>query len=217
MDGSGEFFTEFAAALAPEVESTVVSYPQSELGYPDLAAHARKALPDRPHILVAESFSGPIAIALAASAPPGLRGVVLVCSFARSPLPGFLQFLSGGPPVWRVPEWIAMWMLLGKASTPLHRKLLAAKMHSVPPAVWRARMRAVISADVTSRLREVRVPILYLRALWDRVVPAAAGDWVLRNANDASVVDLEGPHFLLQARPRETAEHVKGFARRVGA
>jgi hypothetical protein len=38
----------------------------------------------------------------------------------------------------------------------------------------------------------------------------------MSNAKDATLVDLDGPHFLLQARPHEAASHVKAFARRVG-
>jgi len=211
MDGSGEFFAEFAAALSPEIDPIVVSYPPRELGYGELAAHARKALPDRPHVLLGESFSGPIAISLAASAPPGLCGVVLVASFARSPMP-LARVLPLAPPVWLVPEWLAARMLLGRFSTPEYSKLLASAMKRISPAVWRARLRAVRDVDVTAQLAQVKVPILYLRASWDRVVPRAASDWVLRNATNARVVDLEGPHFLLQARPRDAARHVKAFA-----
>ena len=214
MDGSGEFFAPFAAELAPELEPLVVSYPLSELGYGELAAHARKALPARPYILVGESFSGPIAISLAASAPPGLLGVVLVCSFARSPLPWLSRFLPFAPPVWWLPEAIAARMLLGRFSTPEYSRLLASSIKRVTPAVWRSRLRAVKEVDVTAQLARIKVPILYLRASLDRLVPRAASDWVLRHAKDATPVDLEGPHFLLQARPREAAAHVKAFAQR---
>ena len=217
MDGSGEFFAGFAAALSPELEPIVVSYPESEIGYGELAAHARKALPRRPFLLVGESFSGPVAISLAASAPPGLLGVVLVCSFARSPLPWLSRLLPFAPPVWRMPESIAARLLLGRFSTPEYRRLLASAIKRVPPAVWRARLRAVREVDVTAQLARIRVPILYFRASWDRVVPRAASDWVLRHAKDATPVDLEGPHFLLQARPREAAAQVKKFLGRISA
>jgi pimeloyl-[acyl-carrier protein] methyl ester esterase len=216
MDGSGEFFADFAAALAPEVGSTVVSYPALEHGYPDLVDFARQALPERPYILVGESFSGPVAISIAASSPPGLRGVVLVCSFARSPVPPLLRRLPFAPPIWLLPEWLATRMLLGRFATPDYSRLLASSMRKIPPAVWRARLRAVRDVDMTSQLAQIDVPILYLRASWDRVVPRAATDWVLTNAKGVTVVDLDGPHFLLQAQPHEAAAHVKAFARRVG-
>jgi len=217
MDGSGEFFAEFAAALSPEVEPIVVSYPAAELGYGELTAHARKSLPDRPYVLVGESFSGPIAISIAASAPPGLLGVVLVCSFARSPLPWFSRLLPFAPPVWRMPQSIVARVLLGRFSTPRYSRLLAASIQKIPPAVWRARLRAVRDVDVTAQLKQIKVPLLYLRASRDRVVPRAASEWLLRNTKDAAVADLDGPHFLLQARPHEAATRVKDFARRIAA
>jgi pimeloyl-ACP methyl ester carboxylesterase len=215
MDGSGEYFSDFAAALAPEIDSIVVSYPDRELGYGDLEVFARKALPSRPYILVGESFSGPIAIGLAASAPAGLLGVVLVCSFARSPmpLPVFLRPMAVHFPLRRVPAWIAGKMLLGRYSTPGYRDKLSSSIARVRAAVWRARMRAIVSVDVVAQLRRIDVPILYLRASEDRVVPPAAADLVARNARDLRIADLDGPHFLLQVRPRESAERVKAFAR----
>jgi pimeloyl-ACP methyl ester carboxylesterase len=217
MDGSGEYFSDFAAALAPEIDSIVVSYPDRELGYEELEAFARTALPPQRYILVGESFSGPIAIGLAASAPAGLLGVVLVCSFARSPmrLPAFLRPMAVHFPLQRVPAWIAGKMLLGRYSTPDYRDKLSASIARVRAAVWRARMRAIVSVDVIPQLRRIDVPILYLRASGDGVVPPAAADLVARNARDVRIADLDGPHFLLQVRPRESAEHVKEFARRL--
>src|SRR5271155_2503715 len=90
MDGTGIELTDFVAALAPELEAIVVTYPNDRPM--DYAAHevvARASLPaGRPFVLLGESYSGPIAISIAASAPPGLIGLVLCCSFARNPRPG---------------------------------------------------------------------------------------------------------------------------------
>ena len=76
MDGSGSLFVEFIASLGLGVEAIVVSYPTDRpLGYPELETLVRAALPtQRPFVLVGESFSGPIAISLAASSPVGLGG-----------------------------------------------------------------------------------------------------------------------------------------------
>ena len=86
MDGTGIELTDFVAALAPEVEAIVVTYPNDRpMDYAGHEAVARTSLPiDRPFVLLGESYSGPIAISIAASAPPGLIGLVLCCSFART-------------------------------------------------------------------------------------------------------------------------------------
>src|SRR4051794_17198322 len=107
MDGTGEFFAEFIAALPPGVEPMVVKYPPDRaMNYAELEELVRASLPvERPFVLLAESFSGPVAVAIAASKPAGLRGLVLVCSFVRSPLPvpRALQSVTSGFPLKRVP------------------------------------------------------------------------------------------------------------------
>ncbi|MFA5258386.1 MAG: hypothetical protein WC360_09565, partial [Opitutales bacterium] len=70
LDGTGRLFSDFVAALGPEADVVVVSYPTDQcLSYHELVAFVRPFLPrDRPYVILAESFSGPIGIALAASA-----------------------------------------------------------------------------------------------------------------------------------------------------
>ena len=92
MDGTGIELTDFVAALAPELEAIVVTYPNDRpMDYAGHEAVARPSLPiDRPFVLLGESYSGPIAISIAASAPPRLIGLVLCCSFARNPRPALV-------------------------------------------------------------------------------------------------------------------------------
>jgi pimeloyl-ACP methyl ester carboxylesterase len=89
MDGAAAPRTDFAAALGPGVETRVVAYPPDPtLGYAELEALVRASLPtDRPYVLLGESFSGPIAISIAASRPPDLVGLILCVTFASNPLP----------------------------------------------------------------------------------------------------------------------------------
>ena len=70
MDGTGTMFSELIASLPAGFEPIVVTYPtDKELGYEELESVVVELLPKHPFILVGESFSGPIAISLAASAP----------------------------------------------------------------------------------------------------------------------------------------------------
>lgn len=74
MDGTGELFRPFLAASKPEFRATVIKYPTDKLlDYAALAESVSSQLPtDERFVLLAESFSGPIAISLAASKPKGL-------------------------------------------------------------------------------------------------------------------------------------------------
>lgn len=219
MDGSGDFFAELTSAL--KTKSVVVSYPVDRpLGYSELTELVRAALPtDEPFILLAESFSGPIAIALASERLPQLRALVLVCSFARLPelpLHAMLKKVATRVPVWRVPVSLAARVLLGRyRSTAIEARLKRA-IRLVSPAVWRARIRAAFAADETSSLFRIQVPLLYLRASEDKVMLPAASAAIARHVPTAKVVEIEGPHFLLQAKPRESAAVVEAFCKEHG-
>ena len=82
--------------------------------------------------------------------------------------------------------------------------------------VLKARLRAVLSVDVSAELRRVAVPILYLHATEDRVVPEVALRYIRRIRPDTRVVSIAAPHFLLQTRPEEAAQTVLDFVRQAG-
>src|SRR5258706_6807633 len=83
MDGTGRLFSWLVAELPRQIAPRVISYRTDEpLGYRDL--EKRIAIPDEPFAIVAESFSGPLAIRIAAKRPKHLRAVVLVATFIRS-------------------------------------------------------------------------------------------------------------------------------------
>jgi pimeloyl-ACP methyl ester carboxylesterase len=217
MDGSGTQFCDFIASLPSDATPLVIAYPPDRvLGYPELEALVRAALPaDSPFFLIAESFSGPIAIALAASRPSGLCGVVLVCTFARNPvaIPSWLHPLFCLIPVWLLPNRMAAALLLGQSATPATRARLSSAIAHVKPAVWRSRLKSALAVDVTVRLRDISVPVLYIRAKYDRIVPRAASELIARYLPKLKVIELDGPHFMLQAKPAESATQFVAFAR----
>ena len=214
MDGTGLLVTEFVATLESAVEVIVVTYPNDvALDYTELEQLVRARLPaGRSFFLMGESFSGPIAISIAASPPPELAGLVLCCSFVRSPRPGLSWFrlLIRILPV-SSPGAIANWLLLGRFSSARLRSALAGALAQVSAAALRARLAAVANVDVSPELSTVRVPVLYLRASEDRLVPRSAGDAIKRVLPAAGIAELEGPHFLLQTAPVAAARRVAEF------
>lgn len=213
MDGTGTLFSDFKSALPKGIQAQVIAYPPNRpLEYAELEAHVAGQLPTQPFILVGESFSGPIAIAIAAAAPTQLRGVVLVCSFAKAPAPSFLSRL----PLWWAPTALAAAVLLGRYSSPSQRQHLSSAMRKVTAETWRARLHAVLSVDVTDKLKAIKVPTLYLRATHDRVVRSSAWHLIKRLLPSAKLAEVEGPHFLLQAKPVESAARIAAFAKELG-
>ncbi|KQV47647.1 hypothetical protein ASE26_14290 [Duganella sp. Root198D2] len=209
MDGTGELFDPFIAALGDQFEVRVVRYPGDHRGgYAELEAFARAAIPpERPYVLLGESFSGPIAISLAAAAPGQLRALVLCCTFARNPRPGLaaLAPLVGAVPFKALP---AAWLV----AAPIRAAFRQALGQLTTPALH-ARMRAVLAVDVCDRLAACDVPILYLRATRDRLVPRAAAALVAQLKPATTVIDFDAPHFLLQTAPEQAAHEVAAFVR----
>ena len=219
MDGTGQLFSDFIAALGSELDVIAVSYPPNEaLDYAQLELIARSRLPlNQPLVLLAESFSGPIAISITASAPPGLCGLILCCSFARNPRPGLavLKFLVSMLPIRKVSLTVLSRVLFGRFSSARLCSALVAALAPVSSAALRARLRAVLTIDVTHQMREVHVPVLYLQAMEDRLVPRGAFRLISQLIPGARIAELEAPHFLLQAAPAAAARHVKAFVQEV--
>lgn len=220
MDGSGAMFAGFIAALGDGITPLVLSYPTDQiLSYDGLADFARARLPaGQPWVLLGESFSGPVAIALAAERPPGLLGLVLSCTFVRNPVPLFqycaplIAFL----PVSSRLSGLAAPFLLGRHAAPALRKTLRAALDRLQPAVLRARMRAVLGVDCSVQLRSIAVPVLYLQAAQDRVVSSASGRLIAALLPSVTVAVVRGPHLLLQAAPEQTAMLVRQFVAQPG-
>jgi pimeloyl-[acyl-carrier protein] methyl ester esterase len=215
MDGTGIFFEDFAAVAQPEFDPIIVRYPDDpSRGYAGLEAVARAALPrDKPFLILGESFSGPIAISIAASNPPGLVGLVLCVTFACNPhplLPVTTAILKPFPPV-RLPSFIQHRNLFGKYDSPRLRAKLRGVRAVVSRKTLKARLEAVASVDVSEQLRRVRVPTLDVRATDDRVVSRASGDHIGKVLPHVEIAELDAPHLMLQTVPHESLAAIRRF------
>ncbi|MDR3685024.1 MAG: alpha/beta hydrolase, partial [Geothrix sp.] len=183
--------------------------------YSDCLAFARTRLPaGRPFLLLGESFSGPVAMALAAEGPAGLLGLVLCGTFARNPRPGLAwtaPLLRALPPL-RLPLALIRLLLLGRWATETLEKRVRDLRGQVPAATLKGRLLAVLAADHTALLARVQVPAMALHARQDRLVPPAATRWLEAHRPGLETVTLEGPHWLLQARPEACAQVLRAFA-----
>ena len=217
MDGSGTLFDDFIKALGARTK--IIAYPPDQpLAYEALAAYVEARLPpDDDFIVLGESFSGPIAIRIAAQRSTRLRALVLVCTFAKmreKPGPAIFRWLLCRLPFWRMPARLGAPALLGDGDTAALRDKLLSAVSVVRPDVWRTRMHSILSVDVTTQLRSARVPILYLQANADRIVPARATAFVSEAQPSVEVVAIAGPHALLQTRAEACALALRSFADR---
>ncbi|MEZ0231493.1 MAG: alpha/beta fold hydrolase [Methylophilaceae bacterium] len=217
MDGTGLLFRPFIEALGEEFDIKVVTYPTSEpVGYKELELIALQYIPsDSPYIIIGESFSGPIAISIAARNPPNLKGLILCGGFARNPVPAFTKLSALIPflPISFVPISLLAPFILGKFYTKQLKLSLALTLRRVKPEVIRARLNAVLTVDVISKLASIKVAFLYLRATKDNLVQASASKLISQYSPNLKVTEIEAPHLLLQVAPEKAAQIVKDFIR----
>jgi pimeloyl-ACP methyl ester carboxylesterase len=213
LDGTGELFAPLVKAFGDDVTTSVVRY-GSELTFDEYVEAAARALPDHA-VVVAESFSGPIGIALAARHPGKIRCLVLCATFSRSPfrrLLRFTRFIPAGAfaanPL--TPAMLRYFCLNGD-DTAL-RPSAVSVVSTVPPAIMRARLACLGGVDVCPLLRRIDVPVLYLRASRDRIVSARLSNALTSQLPNISITEIDGPHLLLQTRPRECAAAITNFA-----
>jgi pimeloyl-ACP methyl ester carboxylesterase len=219
MDGTGLMFGPFLAVLEG-LEAQVLRYPPELTAYADCVAYARARLPlGRPFLLLGESFSGPVAITLAAEQPEGLAGLVLCSTFARSPHPGlsWAAPLVRALPSFRMSHWLVRFLLLGSWTTAPLVALANSLSGAVPSATMKARLLAVAAVDATPLLGRIQAPTLALCASQDRLVPKASDRWTKAHLPDLESLLIPGPHWLLQACPEATARAIEAFLRRIQA
>ena len=217
LDGTGKLFTEFLKALDLGVRANVVPYPPDvPLGYDELESLVRAVLPaHRPFVLLGESFSGPLAIRIAADPPPDLVGLILCVTFASNPYPhlAWARRLAAFLPLKSLPRWLRAPLMWGSASPSKAPRQSERATAGVDAAVIRGRIAALLAVDETAALAKVSVPTLVLCATRDRVVSEAATMRIMRGVPHAQRVDVDGPHLLLQTRPQECAAAVVKFIR----
>lgn len=221
LDGTATLHGDFITALDAYFSQVhVVAYPADALlDYPELEQRIRGCLPEaEPFVLLGESFSGPLAIAIAADPPANLQGVILSTTFARAPVPlsRLIAPFTRFAPVRSLPFVVLRWWLLGRWASPALDRGLARALRQVRPSVLRHRARSAMQVDVVPLLGRIHVPVLYLRATADRLLGRKAGQQIARAVGRCTLVDIAGPHLLLQAAATASAAVVKEQAIRHG-
>lgn len=216
LDGSGRLFAPFVAAGPRAFDPEPISYPADEpLGYDDLVRLVRPRLPQERFVLLAESFSGPVAVRLAAERPRGLVALVLAATFVHRPLNPLLHPVRGlvGARVFGLPmpAAIVRHFMAGPDAPDGIVSELQRAIAAVSSEVLAHRSAEALRVDAREALAGVEVPILFLAPTRDRLVRTDAHEDVLATQPDAEVALLDGPHMILQRCPHACLARIEEF------
>jgi pimeloyl-ACP methyl ester carboxylesterase len=216
LDGTGELFKPFVEVAPDWVNPIVVRYdPSAPQSYSELAAEVSAQIDRRRRfLLLGESFSGPVAILAAASNERNLAGVILCATFATNPLlslahaPDFLVGLA----VKFARRSRILDPIFGFTASAEIEQLAAHAIASVSDDVFIRRTCEIRDIDVTSELSRLACPVLYLKAMRDRLIPSRAHARILRARPETATASIDSTHLLLQTCPHEAWAAIGQFA-----
>ena len=167
-------------------------------------------------ILVAESFSGPLAIELAARYK--IAKLVVCNSFVCAPYPSVLKAV-----IWsalfeaRLPRWLVRRYLVGRSAPERLVERVCEVVASVPAKVVARRLRAVLRVDVRRSLARCKATIQYLRGTDDRLIRERDVRAFVSSARaSVDVSRIAGPHLLLQIEPERAWRAIESGSSSLG-
>jgi pimeloyl-[acyl-carrier protein] methyl ester esterase len=214
LDGTGNLFRPLLEVIPPRYAARVMTYPADRfIPYADLLGVVEQQLGDEDDVvLVAESFSGPLAVRYAAAHPGRVAAVVLCASFVRPPFWGWIRWFVV-PPLFRAPPpgVVIRRLMVGSDAPESLVRAVRAAVARVSPAVLAGRLKEVAKVDCAGALRDARAPVLYLTGTQDALVGYSAVEAVRAARPDVRVRRVEGPHLLLQRAPAEAWREIQAF------
>jgi len=215
--GTGLLFNPLIHALPKQYECMVISYPtQDVLSYPELVQYVAEKIPqDKPFIILAESFAGPVGLMLSKIMGDNLKALILVCSFVKNPRPRLSKFsrlvLHDKLLALQPSRFMTKFMIAGFDVSEQILALAFSIQREVSVTVFRRRLEDAMAVDVSHCLSEMSIPLLHLYANGDRIIPRSAQRTIKSLRPDVTSVGLDGPHYLLQTKAKQSVASITDF------
>jgi pimeloyl-ACP methyl ester carboxylesterase len=215
LDGTETFLRPLLERLPSTIRPRAMNYPDAgPYDYAALLEIVRHNLVDAScYVVLACSFSGPLAIMLAAAEPSRVRGIILIATFATLP---------NGPRKWarsmlrtpivaviRIARRLPIWSL-----RPKDDPLRIAKRETwsrVSARGLAGRARAALSADERRTVRRCHQPVLCVEYEGDEVMPAWCMDEIQRHCARSRRITLRGGHLAMFSDPDPLAAEIVRF------
>lgn len=213
LDGTGKLFAPLIEALPDSIDIQVITYPlNKEQTYNELIEYVKLNLPTEDFILLAESFSGPIAYQIALSKPKQLKSLILVATFLENPRPILLKFIPNSRVfALPIPTIISKVFFLGFSVKDRIIELFNEVIKTVSPNVIAYRLKEITQLQPVSQ--KVNLKTTYIQASNDKLVPSKSlKDWQ-KVCDEIDVSKVKGEHFILQTNPIRCAEVVTEVVR----
>ena len=146
--------------------------------------------------------------------------MILAASFLKTPVPWLPRWARhlATPALFRFyPAASRAKAMLGGYGTREVRQLLREAHAYAGAEALACRARATLSIDASDALAACPVPVLYLRARQDGVIPASRALEIEKARPSVEIVDIDGPHLALVTNPTAAWAALSDFMDRVDA
>ncbi|HUR47120.1 MAG TPA: hypothetical protein VMZ27_14670 [Candidatus Saccharimonadales bacterium] len=216
LDGTGDLLSSFIAETENKFETHLVRFPKHKpLVYQQFFPCIREVLPwGKPYSLLADSFSGHLALLFAEDQPQYLESIILCSSFFTNPsshTTWWNKFTGKDP--FKPPftkEFLKKYLFGEDCPEGLLDKAKEV-FDSVPPEILEFRWNLAMKTESRRQLSTSNKPILFLAGNQDALLHEKhLADLALMQPK-MEVMRFDAPHALLQRFPREAAAYVDAF------
>ena len=210
VDGTGRLFEQLLQNYSGETQ--VIPLPESgSQSHAVMAEYICKQLPDEDVILLAESYSGSIVPHLLNMPDCRIKAVVFTASFLSPPNKSLLALAQHAPIHWLsglpCTSFVHKALFLGRSVPSSTLKEFVEVLHSVPESVLKQRLQELQNIEIPHI--EYEVPAAYIQATQDKLVLPHKSQEMNAAFKNISYYRIEAPHFVLQAKPQESAQLIE--------
>lgn len=222
LHGTAELFDELVEQLKLHVgnfQATLISYPTDrKQSYKKLFKWLCTDLvldqssTDRTTVIIAESFSTPLALKLADKFPQQITALVIGGGFSSSPVnPAFALFPLRPIFMFTPPRFVIRHFLTGEGCT---NKLVNKVRSAIKNASSKSISQRIFSILTLQEERLPNIPstpVLLLHALDDAVIPWEIQNQLEQHLPHAQSHWINSPHLIMQAHPEICASSIAKF------
>ena len=209
LDGTSHLF-KFISPYFADHHVQNISYPKNvKFTYPEYIDFLEREITLKNYHLIAESFSGPIALEYCCQKLGSIKSLILVATFGRAPRPALLLKLTALFSFLKPPVWMIENLLLNGAESEVKQETLKI-------------IKSISSDDISRRLENIatyrleknlpKIPTLYIKATKDLIVKDSEITYLNKYIESITVSEIEGPHLILQSNPKSSSSKIIEFA-----
>lgn len=221
LHGTDELYGAIRERLPKGVQAEFVNLPSSgKQDYNTLCDWLQGELPELPQgqkrLMIAESFSGPLALRFTSQRTDEVAGIVLAATFCDTPLNPGIALLPLRPLFMVKPPGKALrHFLIGDDASAVEVAELKAVVQAIPSSTLTKRVRTILQLMERDNPQLPDLPMLILQSQSDNLIPWEAQRKLEACYPKANTHWIESPHLIMQRCPKQCVKRIVKFAKTI--